>query len=238
MNILVISPKIGEDSAKRLALNLNAKYINPFKTEERDFSKFTHIINYGFSRKIKGTVIINKPQLIQITRDKVKCFKLLKDKCNTVPFTEDKNLALYWINIGRTVVARTLTKADNGKGLIYCNTKENIEDVHAKFYTRFTPHVAELRVNVWKGKILSIYHKKRNKGFFDFLLLREKQFVENMQIIQIVEKIYKEIPIDWCGIDLLLSKDGTLFFLEINSAPILYQYTLKKLTSIIKKEIE
>lgn len=233
-SIIVISPKCGEESAKALALSLNADYMNPYETGNKGFYNHKFVFNYGFSKPTGGTAKkINKAKSVNISRDKIKCLQLLKGKCQTVVFTEDITEAKSWIDQGRIAVARALNKSDNSKGLAFCYTKEEIDNIPAKFWTRYIDHVAELRINVWKGKVVSIYNKTVKNNHFIFKLIQGQE--GQPQLNHIVKQVYEQTGLDWCGIDLLLTTKGNLYFLEVNSAPVLYPYTLKKLTSLVKE---
>lgn len=240
VSILVISPKCGEESAKTLAESLGADYINPYDVNIKEYWEYNnheYVFNYGFSKPTKGTALkINKAEAVNISCDKIKCLKLLKGKCQTVVFTEDINEAKSWIDQGRIAVARALVKSNNSKGLVFCYTKEEIDNTPAKFWTRYIDHVAELRINVWKGKVVSIYNKVVKNNHFIFKLIQGQE--GQPQLNHIVTQVYEQTGLDWCGIDLLLTAKGNLYFLEVNSAPVLYPYTLKKLTSLVKEFCE
>jgi hypothetical protein len=68
MKILVISPKAAEDSAKRLAKELGADYINPYQTGRVSFREYRLVINYGFSTNIITNVnanVFNEPSSVR-----------------------------------------------------------------------------------------------------------------------------------------------------------------------------
>lgn len=244
-SIIVLSPDISEDSAKHLAEALGAKWENPYKTENRDFSKYDLIFKYGFSKAIKKKPIIgkvlNKTEATNIAMDKIAVFKVLEKEKITVPFTVDKDVARQWFKKGNVVVARSLVKGANGAGLVYCETEQKLENTEAIFWTKYIEHTNEFRVNIWRNKVISIYDKKRkpHKGekteLFDFILYKGQE--NHPQLVNMVQKVWENIGLDWCGIDILCTKGGELILLEINSAPILYPHTLKILTSLVRKEL-
>jgi glutathione synthase/RimK-type ligase-like ATP-grasp enzyme len=236
MNIVVISPKVAQESAQFLAESLGADYVNPYETDKRNFTGWDIVFNYGFSRKIKSNKVFNNPENVQISRDKVACLQVLKGKCKTIDFTLSKEEASKWIEVGEIVVARAQVKGDNGKGLVYCYTQEDLNKTEAKFWTKYQDHTHEFRVNVWKGKVVSIYNKVRKNDHFKFELYRGQE--EHPQLVHIAKHCYDNIGLDWMGLDLLCTNKGELHFLEANSAPILFPYTCKRLINLIKQEIK
>lgn len=238
-NIIVISPKVSSQSARILAQNLGAYYENPYNTGNRNFEKYDLIFNYGFSHYFvhKG-VVINKPAAIKIAIDKTMTFKKLKNQGITVPFTENYNEACKWIKQGDTVVARSTATGANGVGLKYCTTEEELEGTQATFWTKFVPHTHEFRVNVWRDNVISIYDKVRVEDGegdkFEFVLYRGQE--NHPQMVALVKKVWDNTGLDWCGMDIICDKKGNLSLLEINSAPILYPFTVNKLVNLVTKE--
>lgn len=233
MELIVISPKISEDSAKLLANSLMANYENPYETKNRDFTTYNTVIKYGFSKKIKANNVINKHKHTLIAMDKLKTFEALKNSIYIVPYTTDKEVAKTWLDYG--VAARSSTTDSNSKGLTYCDTIEEIENTPAILWTKYIEHTHEFRVNIWRNKVVSVYTKYIDKEHFRFKLFQGVE--EHPQLVELVNEVYKKIGLDWCGIDILRDYNGSLYLLEVNSAPILFPYTLKKLVNIIKKEL-
>lgn len=235
-NLVVISPKVAKESAQALATALEADYINPYETKERKFSDYKYMFNYGFSRPTSGTKRkFNKAKEVQLSMDKELCFETVVGCVPTVKITKDKQEAYNWIKQGRIVVARLTTTGSNGEGLVFCSTKKELDLVDAPMYTRYIEHTNELRINIWRGQIISIYDKKIENGFFKFKLLQG--FNNQPQAINIAKNLYERIGLDFMGADVLLTAKGNLYFLEANSAPVLFPYTIKRLVNLIKKEL-
>lgn len=234
---VVISPEIAEESATYLAEHLGAEYINPYTKKEYHFpkKKYDFLFNYGVSYPTTGVKKINKASAVNIAQDKIKCIQLLQGKVPTVSLTLSRKEAETWLAKGYIVVARTIVKGDNGKGLVYCKTKKQLDKVvDVKFFTRYLEHTNEYRINVWKGKVLSVYDKKRKGLFFKFYLMKAQE--NHPQLAMFAEEAFKVTSLDWFGMDLLRTEDGLLHFLEVNSAPVLFPYTTIKLVENIKKE--
>lgn len=236
--IIVLSPKISKESSQLLAESLGADLEFPFETDNRDFSKYDYVFKYGFSKKIKAKkgCSFNKADAVVIAKDKLLTFNALKGLDITVEFTQDFEQALAWSKDGHTVVAREFSSESNGKGITYCTTPGELQFLPPqKFWTKCIYETQEMRVNLWRDKVLSIYVKAiTKKGFFKFEL--HKGLEEHPQLVDIAQKVYKNIGLDFCGLD-VLQDNGKLRILEVNSAPILFPYTVKKLTACINKEI-
>jgi len=234
--MIIISPKVGEESAKTLADYLGVAFENPYETNNRDYTKYNVVFKYGFARKIKAKkgVTINRTESIEMCRDKIKTLELFSDTKYYIPHTLDKEEARKWLAKG-TVVARNLVKGADGDGLTYCQTNDQLDKAPAKFYTKYTDHTHEFRVYVWRGIILSVYDKAHNDGFFKFTLFRGVE--DQPQLVDLCTKVFEKTFIDFCGVDVLRDKHGKLYLLEINTAPVLFPYTVKKLATHLRKEI-
>lgn len=234
--ILVISPSVAKESAKLLAKALKADWENPYKTKHRDFTPYEYVFKYGFSRPIKSNKVFNKTIATNKARDKLVFFELFKKDDITVLYTTEKEKALAWIKQGGCATAREFSKENNGKGLKFCTTEEDLDKFPAKFWTAFEPHTHEFRVNVWRDKVVSIYNKEIKNGFFKFTLYQGQE--EQPQLVAMVKMVWDKLGLDWCGLDILCTEGGKLYLLEVNSAPILFPFTINKLVKLIKKEIE
>lgn len=233
--ICVISPKCTSKSAKWLAAALKADYVNPYETGVGDFSKYTHVVNYGYSQPFKfGYLATNKYDSVSIAVDKLKTFQSLNGYCNLVVYTIDKSVAASWIEEGHTVVARELKKGKNAKGITFVDKLEELDSIPAKFYTKYIDHKAEYRVNVFRGKLISVLEKiQGDDGLFKFKLIRNPKY----KFSSFIKAVDKQIGLDLYGMDILLGEDGKYYFLEVNSGPSLFGQTSIQMLAAIKKEI-
>lgn len=103
---------------------------------------------------------LNHPRSVSLASCKIDTFKILTEKgLSCVPWTLDKNEAVSWKNDKKMVVARTLTRASEGRGAIFLEPDQEI--VPAPLYTQYVKKKAEFRVNVAFGTIVNIRQKKR-----------------------------------------------------------------------------
>lgn len=234
MKICVISPRVSRISAYNLASELNASFVQ--SGEFSDFSKFDVVFNYGSSSAIRAKKIINSPTPVAKCINKLSTFSNLNGKCNLVPFTTRKDVAIKWIEDGNAVVIRTKVDGKRGEGVSFTDDTTIINSTPAEFYTKFIPSIAEIRVNVYKDNILTIYHKKEDNGFWEWIPLAVEG--EHKEVSQMIGAISKNIGIDFYGLDILVTEDNECVLLEVNSGPTLQEETLSKLAANIKKEFK
>lgn len=225
----IISPECSEQSASYLADTINADYLGQAYKETIDFSDYDILFNYGVSSlnllNSPKTTIINPPIAVKKCVNKLKTLYSLYEHCNMVQFTEKPERALKWINEGNLVVARALTNSSQGKGLEYITNEEQLKGFPAKFWTKYFEPAHEVRINVFKGNILSVYEKTNSETEMIFTHLKITGDVP--EVNKMVEAISSRIGVDFYGMDVLVSNNGEYKLLEINTAPILHKETAK-----------
>lgn len=242
--ILIIYPNIAIDSVTKLqaaliAANIPCKIENPYETKNKTFSvkNYALLFNYGISKLTNGVRKLNKALFVKTSISKINSFNIFKATNIPCPnFTTDYKEALTWVK-DHIIAVRSIENGNNTDGLTFCQTKACItKNKTAPLFTQYIPHNKEFRINCWKDEIVSVYEKilVNNNTGFKFKLL--KNFNDN-EITTIVQKLYKALPLDWYGLDIILGEDNKYYVLEINSAPILFPYTINKLINKLKKEL-
>lgn len=235
-NVCVISPNCSKESAERLAYIIKGVFYNQSEKQEYDFRGFSHIVNYGWGTPILYKKIINRPEAVAICVNKISTLKRLSPHCSTIQWTKDKDKARAWFITDGIVVARQSVTLNQGRGLFYCETPLAFEEMQAKMWTRFFPHVAEVRIDVYKGTILAVYKKEYGDKYTTFVPMEIT--AEQPEVRQMLERIKEQIGIDFYGIDVLVNEQGVCKLLEINSAPILHPETEKQLIPLLKKDLK
>lgn len=228
MKICVIHPKIGLESASRLADALGADLSNPFLEDRRDYRKYDVVFNYGCSRDIYAKKFINPPRAVATAKSKVATFEVLHQaQVPTVQFTTHKNqVPKDW----GFVVCRESVDGARGEGLEYVERGDALPD--AALYTEYFTHVAEYRIVVFNGVVVARYKKVVKKDGWHFILYVPDGFE---QVDADCIKAAKAIGIDYVGFDVLENKKGACVILEANSAPLLTEEVLEAIENEFKK---
>ena len=229
MNIIVISPKASEDSAKRLAKELGADYANPYKTLNTDFTEYEVVINYGFSQRFKvnrHVELINSFESVGWCIDKFQTLTtLLLSKLPVPEFS--KRIIDTW----HTVVCHTKFEGRKNEGIEYWFRNEQKKVPAAYLYTNYYHHRGEYRVVVLKGKIVGRYRKVLdNEGMWS-LELRDKRGFEDMDAACI--KAARALRMDYVGFDVLAQKKDDFVIIEANSGPILTDESVEAFKELI-----
>jgi glutathione synthase/RimK-type ligase-like ATP-grasp enzyme len=233
-NSIVVSPKCTSKSAKYLAEQLGLEYVNPYTTGKTDFGNYGSVINWGCSTPIFCDKIFNHFTSVLNAVDKVATLKLLKDTPNIIPWTKDIKVAEQWLKEGETVVGRELQASSKSKGITMITESKDLYQKKYKFYTKYLDHIGEFRINVFKGKIVSMLEKTQVGDEFKFKLIRGEPIDELQALCKTVDE---KLGLDFYGIDVVFDENNNPILLEVNSAPMLFGFTGTKFIELFKKEI-
>jgi|SRR5687768_7866520 len=236
MKTIIVSPKCTSDSAMDLSERLGIEYVG--KEDNISFGEGFQVINWGCSRLDAKDIILNKPRAVRRSLNKIRTFELLSPHVRMPVMTQDKQEAISWAMAGRKVVCRELIKGCKSKGITITNLITDIDEIPAKFYTRFIANCTEYRINVYKGKVYSVYYKLPSNGDFRFKIQLDKEEEYQAILQDMISAVHEHIGLDMFGLDILKSPKGKWFLLEVNSAPILFPITYKRLAKQIKQDFE
>ena len=228
--VAVISPKCCHHSAERLASLIGATYL---PAERFDYTDFDVVINYGSSTGGQFKKVINRPEAVKICVNKI---STLKRVVNGVEWTKDVDVAKDWLKKDGAVVARATETGSRSDGTMIAMNLEGFKECPAKFWTRYFDHVHEVRVNVYKGKILSVYEKltdEKDEFYFQYMNVEGAHH----QVDAMIDSISKNIGIDLYGMDVLVNKKGEARLLEINSGAVLLEETEPALLQLLEKDL-
>lgn len=219
MNIIVISPKAADESARRLAKELGAEYTNPYQTGRIDFMKYDVVINYGYSSGIhvnRDAVVINKSTQVSACINKSTTLSILRQSKVPVPDFSRVGVKDDW----DIVFCHTKIGARKNNGIVHWyRGEENNPIPPAHLYTNHFPHRAEYRVVILKGVIVGRYRKVIDADGMWSLEIRDKRGFENMDIE--CRRAAVALGIDYVGFDVLAANKNEFVIIEANSAPIL-----------------
>ena len=206
------------------------------------------IINWGASElPVTGCRVLNKPDRVVLASDKVRFFQELNnhDSINTVPWTTNRAQAVLWIQDGKTVVCRTLTRANSGRGIVIATSESEL--VSAPLYTQYVPKRDEYRVHVVGGRAIDIQRKMRSSEVPDesvnwqirnhsngFIFGRENVSLPSTAIESAVN-VVDALGLDFGAVDMIYNERRDMYYvLEVNTAPGLTGTTLDNYRSAFR----
>lgn len=238
--------KLGSATAKELAKGLGTLIVRPdgnFKN-----SRLQHkVINWGSTElpkwKYSDNTFLNHPKNVANAVNKLVSFHLLMEAgVPTVEFTVDRSVALGWLSES-PVVVRKIVNSSQGKGI---EIVEQGELPVAPLYTKFIPKAREYRVHVFNGKVIDVQQKRRRADLEDtpsgLIKNLENGWVYCREDItplpegaeQVAINAVRALGLDFGSVD-MLSKKGSVYVLEVNSASGLEGVTLEKYITEFKK---
>lgn len=231
--IAVISPKCTSKTARYLAEAIGAHYENPYKTDRYDFTEFDRVINWGCTKPVATNSIINHFDNVGLAVDKIKTFEALTGKANIVPFTTNPEVAHSWKT---QVVARKLKASSKSKGIEHVNSTDLFAycNPEYKLFTKYIDHIGEFRINVFKGKIVSMQEKVVVGQNFKFKLIPGEPIDE---LTEMVNAVSTNLHLDFYGLDVVFDDNNKPILLEVNSAPMLFGVTGQRFVKLIQKEL-
>ena len=134
-------------------------------TTERD----ALVINWGNRFPSAGYAaeancqFLNHPRHIKHASNKLKCFELLSaQRCSTVDWTTDQEVAQGWMNSGKTVYGRKVVDGTQGKGIIVMRPGDPIEP--CPLYTKRFTGKYEYRAHVMNRRVVLLQQKRKRNG--------------------------------------------------------------------------
>jgi RimK-like ATP-grasp domain len=207
----LVSKKLGSNSLKALAEGLS--------------TKLGYKVWRGKSPKPNRNNIVYgdcKSKIDQYTWFKEQGISALDYTCNHAE-------AKTWAESGQVVFARLLTRSSEGKGIVVCETPEQVPV--APVYTKYKKKKKEFRVHIFQQKVVQVLEKRKRKEFngevntkvrntANGYVFCSQDVVEPEGIRELALKASKVTNSDFKGVDIGFNeKLNELFVIEVNSAP-------------------
>lgn len=185
--------------------------------------------------------------------DKLSFFKQISfwnNKCqenavvNIPEWTTNKQEAVAW---NTTFLARTKLNGHSGQGIFVCEPNDEVLP-HAPLYVKYKKKRHEYRVHVFNGQVIDVTQKKRKKGFEGvdnkirnhkngWIYARDDVTEPNDLRTQALNTI-NAVGLKFGAVDLIWNeKENKCYVLEVNTAPGLYETTLRKYAEAFVKDI-
>lgn len=207
----LVSKKLGSKSLKALAQGLSTKL--------------------GYKVWRSKTPRLNKENLVYgDCKDKIAQYEWFKAQgISALDFTTSHEEAKTWVANGQVVFARLLTRSSEGKGIVICETEEQVP--MAPVYTKYKKKKKEFRVHLFQQKVVHVLEKRKRKDFNEDRDTRIRNtangyvfcsdgVVEPVGIRELALAASKVTNSDFRGVDIGFNeKLNELFVIEVNSAP-------------------
>ena len=164
--------------------------------------------------------------------DKKTAFLIMKEAGVPVPeFTTDINVARGWLDRRETIAVFCRTEVDAARGNGIVVARRAAELVPAPLYTKYVRKVHEYRIHAMKGEVFYVNKKQRRldaprgeqlvrsgrEGWF-FVHLDLPQW-PNANARNAAGQAVAALGLDFGGVDVGVSEDGTATVYEVNTAP-------------------
>lgn len=263
MTTKLVAYKPGSESAKALADRLKIKRLkeegSTWKGKIGDF-----VINWGrssdhpaFESRAK---VLNIPEAIAIASHKVKSFVAFQSavdegKALKIPMnTTSRDVALAWLCSGSDVVVRNIVQGHSGAGIEILKAADcqryvngSLAIPNAPLYTSYVRKANEYRLHVMNGEVFFIQRKARKLDVPDEQVNWQVRnldggFIyahENVDVPQVARDYattaVAALGLDFGAVDILETKRGNYFVLEVNTACGLAGTTLDKYAEAFQK---
>ena len=259
----LLAYKAGSESAKALAAKLGIKRLkedgSTWKGKGTDY-----LINWGRSNPHSGfdsnAIILNKPESIALASHKVKSFaafaKALKDgEAIKIPDnTTSRDTALQWLYGGTDVVVRNVVQGHSGAGIEIIPVADTMafragdkEMPRAPLYTAYIRKAEEYRLHVMNDEVFFVQRKARKNDVPDDQVNWKVRNLDggfiyaNVDVeVDDVAKQYaitavRALNLHFGAVDIIKTKRGNFFVLEVNTACGLAGTTLDKYAEAFHK---
>jgi len=202
-------------------------------------SKSLKLLQEGLSTKLGYKVFrskapkTNRENLVYgDCKDKLYQYQWFKEQgLNALEFTTSKEEAGSWMEQGVVVLARTLTRSSEGKGIVIVEKEGQTLLPHARVYTQYKKKKREFRVHIFKDNVVQVLEKRKRKEFAgeretkirntaNGYVFCSENVVEPGGIRELALKASKVTNSMFKGVDIGFNeKLNELFVIEVNSAP-------------------
>lgn len=239
--------KNGSASAKALCAALNIKKA---RHEGRRLVSDV-VVNWGssgFTRDVYCDVLLNHPDAVAKAVNKLESFKAWEGSEVAVPFTTSIDEAAEWLNEGSDVVVRHKLSGHSGEGIEIVDKGEGPGGLTAApLYTKYIKKDQEYRIHVFAGEIIfqqrkarsrvvpdeQVNWKIRNHGNGFVFANRDVRAPEN--VLDVCRRAVAALGLDFGACDVLTTKQGEAYVLEVNTSPGLEGSTLDAYVGALKK---
>lgn len=166
-------------------------------------------------------------------------------------FTLNSAEAMMWVSSGKRVLGRKLLNSSGGKGIVEFSLADNpallpedFEDI--PLFVKYIPKIAEYRVHVFNGIVVDAQRKRKSREALaneevnqrirnhdnGWVFTRENCTIDD-NIVGCAIGAVSALGLDFGAVDIIVSRNGTVYVLEVNTAPGLENTTVTNYTNTI-----
>lgn len=196
--------------------------------------------------------ILNFPKYVAIASNKLAAFrKLALARISVPPCTTDSSVAMTWVSGGSRVLGRRLLNSSGGKGIVEFSLAGNPALLPEDFeniplFVKYIPKIAEYRVHVFNGIVVDTQRKRKSREALaneevnqrirnhdnGWVFTRENCTIDD-NIVGCAIGAVSALGLDFGAVDIIVSRNGTVYVLEVNTAPGLENTTVTNYTNAI-----
>lgn len=259
MRVKILPYRRGSQSATALRVAINRLYedeadmarVGMLRAEGTTFMSREGdvVINWGNGNHVdtlENAYIINPPNDVATAIDKVATLERLSEVCNVPEYTMIQSVANEWLADNSVVLARTLTRANGGRGIVVVEPGDQLPA--APLYVKYINKVHEYRVHVL-GEDVHVRQKRRRLANDNpnwrirshdngFVFAQAISYLPNDLIATALRAIGR-LRLDFGAVDIIYnSYQDTCYVLEVNTAPGLAGTTLNLYANYFKGIID
>lgn len=230
-NLYIFPYKMGSKSASALAKYL---YIPQIRHE---FSKFIGspnklVINWGsgeLPKHLNRCRIINRPDRVRVAANKLSLFRSMaqKEGVRFVPWTTSIEEASKWLKEGNTVVARQSLTGHSGHGIVIVEPGQKLPQF--PLYTKYMPKDSEWRIHIINNQIIFRQRKIKDPTIAEpktwKIRSHDNGFIFQHNDLSVPKDVETQAlavmagsGLDFGAVDVICTKKGVAYVLEINTA--------------------
>ena len=227
----VVVRRSGPSNGARALMNsLRAAGLRVVLSDDGRYRQKSLIINWGSTEQIDSrNKTINSPDVIRVARDKLLTFNTLKDKgfahipkfSTTQPSDSERQKDI--------ILERHTLTGQSGSGIVVKRPGTPLSS--APLYVWYIRKTKEFRVHVCGGQAVAVQEKRResdNEQTEDQKLIRNRDNGWVFCVQEVHEPAgLRDVAVDACAklgldmgaVDMIQSKEGQLYVLEVNTKP-------------------
>lgn len=211
------------------------------------------VVNWGssgFTRDVYCDVLLNHPDAVAKAVNKLESFKAWEDSGVAVPFTTSHQEAAKWFHEGEKVVCRYKLTGHSGEGIVIYDKDDDDDEFDievAPLYTKYIKKDQEYRIHVFQGEVIFQQRKARNRAVEDAdvnwqvrnhsngFIFANRDVSAPAPVLDVCKRAVLALGLDFGACDVLTTKQGGAYVLEVNTSPGLEGSTLDAYVGALKK---